>query len=265
MAGATGERRNYKLVVWRQKNSADVGHFQELEAKNVSPNESFLEMLDSVNQELIKTGQEAVSFESDCREGICGSCSCVINGNPHGPDRGTATCQLHMRTFKDGETLVIEPFRSEVMPVVKDLIVDRSALDRIIESGGYISVRTGNAQDANSIPVAKEQADLAFQAAACIGCGACVAACVNGSATLFTAAKVDHLSRFPQGEPEHDRRVLAMVSKMDELGFGHCSNTKACTLACPKEISFESIARLNRSYLKASLKSRDETKGGGGA
>lgn len=257
--------RNYKLKVWRQKSAKDKGHFQEIDAKGISEHQSFLEMLDSINLEMVKKGEDPIVFDHDCREGICGSCDLVINGNPHGPDIATATCQLHMRRFKDGETIVVEPFRAKPFPVIKDLSVNRTALDEIIAAGGYITVRTGAAPDANAIPVRKENADIAFDAAACIGCGACVAACNNASAMLFTAAKISHLYQYPQGKPEHRERVLNMVEKMDELGFGNCSNTGACTLACPKEISLEHIGRLHREYPISALKSRPVDKDAGGA
>lgn len=245
------------LKIWRQANPQAKGYFYEHEAKNVNPDMSFLEMLDVVNIELVKKGEEPIAFDHDCREGICGSCSLTINGSPHGKDRGTATCQLHMRRFEDGETVVIEPFRAKAFPVVKDLSVDRSALDRIIEAGGYISVNTGNARDANSLPVPKSDADQAFAAATCIGCGACVAACKNASASLFTAAKITHLGLLPQGQPERMQRVLNMVAQMDKEGFGACTNTGACSAACPKEISLETIARMNRDLLKASVFRRE--------
>lgn len=252
------------LKIWRQKNAQDAGGFVEHTAKNVSPDMSFLEMIDVVNQELILQGKDAIEFDHDCREGICGMCSMVINGMAHGPQRGTTTCQLHMRKFKDGDSITIEPFRAKAFPVVKDLKVDRSAFDKIIQAGGYISVNTGSAQDANALPVVKENADLAFEAAACIGCGACVAACVNSSAMLFTSAKVSHLARLPQGQPERQSRVLNMVKTMDAMGFGNCSNTGACELACPKQISLENIALMNRDFLKASLKERPKKEISGG-
>lgn len=247
---------NLKLKIWRQEAPDQSGHFMDYEAKGVSPDMSFLEMMDVVNEELIKSGSEPVEFDHDCREGICGSCAMVINGNPHGPERGTATCQLHMRKFKDGDTIVIEPWRAKSFPVIRDLSVDRSAFDRIIQKGGYISVNTGNAQDANNIPIAKESADMAFAAAICIGCGACVAACKNASAALFVSAKLSHLALLPQGQPERLERTRRMVAQMDAEGFGACTNTGACSAACPKEISLEEIARMNRDFLKATLKSR---------
>jgi succinate dehydrogenase / fumarate reductase iron-sulfur subunit len=222
--------------------------------KDVSGDMSFLEMLDVLNEELVEKGDNPVAFDHDCREGICGSCSMVINGRPHGPDTGITTCQLHMRHFKDGETVNVEPFRANAFPVLKDLMVDRGAFDRIIQAGGYISVNTsGNTLDANAIPVPKEDADLAFDAASCIGCGACVAACKNSSAMLFVSAKVSQLSLLPQGKPERTERVLRMVEQMDKEGFGACSNTGACSAECPKGISLDNIARLNREYLRASL------------
>lgn len=236
------------LKVWRQKNNKAKG---QLESYQVEANEhmSFLEMMDVLNEKLIADRKEPVAFDHDCREGICGACSMTINGQPHGPQQGTTTCQLHMRKFKDGDTIIVEPWRSGVFPVVKDLTVDRSAFDRIIQAGGYISVNTGQAPDGNAIPIEKEQASESFDAAACIGCGACVAACPNGSAMLFTAAKVSHLGLLPQGEVEHARRSQRMVDQMDKEGFGMCSNVKACEAECPKEISVEHIARMNRSYL----------------
>lgn len=236
------------LKVWRQKNSKAKG---QLETYQVEANEhmSFLEMMDVLNEQLIAEKKSPISFDHDCREGICGACSMTINGSPHGPQTGTTTCQLHMRKFKDGDTIVVEPWRSSVFPVVKDLTVDRSAFDRIIQSGGYISVNTGQAPDGNAIPIEKELASNAFDAAACIGCGACVAACPNGSAMLFTAAKVSHLNQLPQGEVEKTRRTASMVAQMDKEGFGMCSNVGACEAECPKEISIEHIARMNRDYV----------------
>jgi succinate dehydrogenase / fumarate reductase iron-sulfur subunit len=252
------------LKIWRQKNPQDKGGFIEHTAKNVSPDMSFLEMLDVVNQELILKGDEAIEFDHDCREGICGMCSMVINGSVHGPERSITTCQLHMRKFEDGDKIVIEPFRAKAFPVIKDLKVDRSGLDKIIQAGGYISVNTGGVPDANTLPVPKQNADLAFEAAACIGCGGCVAACINSSAMLFTSAKISHLALLPQGQTEREKRVLNMVKTMDELGFGNCSNTGACELACPKDISLENFARLNREYISAEKKRRPEKKVDGG-
>lgn len=248
---------NLKLKVWRQKNPKTPGHFEEYDAKSISTDCSFLEMLDVVNNQLIKDGKDPIAFDHDCREGICGSCAMVINGNPHGPERGTTTCQLHMRKFSDGETITIEPFRAKAFPVLKDLTSDRSALDKIIAAGGFVSVNTGNAPDANAAPVSKENADLAFLAAACIGCGACVAACANSAAMLFTSAKVSHLGLLPQGQPEQRARVLKMMETMEDAGFGNCSNTGACALACPKDISFENIAKLNCEFSKAAISSRE--------
>src|SRR5690554_5020603 len=239
---------NLHLKVWRQKNKDSKGKFVNYEAKDISPDMSFLEMLDVVNEELIKKGEEAIAFDHDCREGICGSCGLYINGRPHGPQRGAATCQLHMRHYRDGDTIVVEPFRARAFPVIKDLVVDRSALDRIIAAGGYISVDTGGAPDANSIPVPKEDSDEAFDFAACIGCGACVAACPNSSASLFTAAKIAHLVNLPQGKIERKTRVLNMVAQMEKEGFGDCSNHAECEAVCPKGISIASIALMRREY-----------------
>ncbi len=246
-----------KLKVWRQKNADTKG---ELKEYKVEANEhmSFLEMMDVLNEELIANKEEPIAFEHDCREGICGSCNMVINGRPHGPMKATTTCQLHMRHFNDGDTIVIEPWRADGFPIIKDLIVDRSSFDRIIQAGGYISVNTGQAQDANSIPVDNEDAAEAFDAATCIGCGACVAACPNSSAMLFASAKVAHLSKFPQGQVEAESRVINVVNQMDEEGFGRCSNTGACEAECPKEISIENIALLNRQYFKTVLTSEKE-------
>ncbi len=244
---------NLTLYVWRQKNARAEGRFVRYEAKNISPDMSFLEMLDVVNEELITQGEEPIAFDHDCREGICGMCGFMINGVAHGPQRATTVCQLHMRHFNDGDTLYLEPWRAKAFPVIKDLVVDRSAFDRIIAAGGFISVSTGSAPEANSIPVPKENADLAMDAAACIGCGACVAACPNASAMLFTAAKVAHLGLLPQGQPERYQRVVNMVRAMDEAGFGGCTNIGECSAVCPKEISLDFIARLNRDLLKASL------------
>lgn len=242
-----------KLKIWRQGGEFGNGRFEQYEMDNVSEHMSFLEMLDVLNEQLISEKKTPIAFEHDCREGICGTCNMVINGQPHGPMQGTTTCQLHMRFFKDGDTIVIEPFRAKAFPVIKDLVVDRSAFDRIIQAGGYISINTGQAQDANAIPIEKEIASHAFDAAACIGCGACVAACPNASAMLFTSAKVSHLSQLPQGQVESNQRVLAMVKQMDEEGFGMCSNVTACEAECPKEISVENIARMNRQFVKASI------------
>jgi succinate dehydrogenase / fumarate reductase iron-sulfur subunit len=244
------------LHVWRQKSATDKGGFVRYDAKNVNEHMSFLEMLDTVNEELLQKGEEPIAFEHDCREGICGSCGLVINGSPHGPQRGAATCQLHMRTFKDGDEIWIEPWRARAFPVIKDLVVDRSPLDRIVEAAGFISVRTGSVPDANAVLVPKEKADLAMDAAACIGCGACVAACPNASAMLFTAAKVSHLGLLPQGQPERIERVLKMVATMDAQGFGGCTNHQECEAACPKEISIDVIARLNRDLMKATVVAR---------
>jgi len=244
-----------KLKIWRQKNANDKGKMVDYPINNVSPDMSFLEMLDVLNNELIEKGEEPVAFDHDCREGICGSCSLYINGEAHGPDRLITTCQLHMRTFKDGETIVIEPWRAKAFPVIKDLVVDRTAFDRIQHSGGFISVNTsGNTIDANAIPINKEDADESFMAATCIGCGACVASCKNSSAMLFVGAKVSQFALLPQGKVEATNRVLNMVKQMDEEGFGNCTNTGACEVECPKGISLENIARMNREYLAASLK-----------
>jgi succinate dehydrogenase / fumarate reductase, iron-sulfur subunit len=240
------------IKIWRQKSVTAKGFF---ETYNVVANEhmSFLEMLDVLNDQIISQKKEPVSFEHDCREGICGTCSMVINGQPHGPQKATTTCQLHMRQFKDGDTITVEPFRAKAFPIIKDLVVDRSAFDRIIQSGGYISVNTGQAVDGNSIPIEKDLALKAFDAATCIGCGACVAACPNGSAMLFTSAKISHLGLLPQGEIESSRRTQKMVAQMDKEGFGLCSNIGACSAECPKEISLENIARMNRYYFGASF------------
>jgi succinate dehydrogenase / fumarate reductase iron-sulfur subunit len=247
---------NLKLKIWRQKNSNSEGKMVTYNVSDVSPDMSFLEMIDVLNNQLIKKDQDPVAFDHDCREGICGMCSMFINGEAHGPDRLVTTCQLHMRKFRDGETITIEPFRANAFPVIKDLVVDRSSFDRIQQAGGYISVNTsGNTQDANSIPIEKHDADLAFDAATCIGCGACVASCKNASAMLFVSAKVSQYSLLPQGKVEATDRVLNMVNQMDEEGFGNCTNTGACEVECPKGISIENIARMNRELLKASLKS----------
>jgi succinate dehydrogenase / fumarate reductase iron-sulfur subunit len=241
---------NLKLRIWRQKNSEDRGQMVAYDVSQISPDMSFLEMLDTLNEKLTLEGQDPVAFDHDCREGICGSCSLMIDGQAHGPVQ-TTTCQLQMRSFSDGDEIVIEPWRARAFPVIKDLIVDRSALDRIIGAGGYITSPTGAAPDAHATPVPKPDADSAFENATCISCGACVAACPNGSATLFTAAKVAHLNVLPQGQPERETRVLNMVAQMDEEGFGGCTNTGQCTVSCPKEIPFISIANLNREYRRA--------------
>jgi len=242
------------LKIWRQENANAKGRFETYDIDGIEGDMSFLEMLDVLNDSLVREGKEPVEFDHDCREGICGTCSLQINGEPHGPDRKITTCQLHMRRFNDGDTIVIEPFRAKAFPIVKDLIVDRSAFDRIQQAGGYISVNTsGNTIDANSIPVEKEHADMAFDAATCIGCGACVAACKNASAMLFTSAKVSQFSLLPQGEVEASERVMNMVNQMDKEGFGNCTNTGACEIECPKGISLENIARMNREYLSASV------------
>ena len=242
------------LKVWRQKNSNSKGKMETYPISDVSKDSSFLEMMDMLNNNLIEKGKEPVAFDHDCREGICGMCSMYINGQAHGPSRGTTTCQLHMRSFNDGDTIYIEPWRSKSMPVIKDLVVDRSAFDRIQQAGGFVSVNTsGNTQDANAVPIPKENADKAFDAASCIGCAACVATCKNSSAMLFVAAKVSQYSYLPQGQVEAKERVVNMVEQMDKEGFGNCTNTGACEVECPKGISLEYIARMNREYLKASL------------
>lgn len=241
------------LKIWRQKKSDTAGRFVEYTIDDVTDEMSFLEMLDLLNENLVKSGEEAVEFDSDCREGICGMCSLVINGQPHGPDLGTATCQLHMRRFKNNDRITIEPFRARAFPVIKDLVVDRSSLDRIIQSGGYVSTKTGPHPDGNAILIGKDIADQAMDAAACIGCGACVAACPNASASLFTAAKVTQLALLPQGHPERHRRVMSMVGQMEKEGFGGCTNIGECEAACPKEISIETIARMKREFLKATF------------
>ena len=252
------------LKVWRQAGPDVEGGLQEYQATEISPDMSFLEMLDVVNERLIERGEVPIAFDHDCREGICGSCGLMINGVAHGPMKGTATCQLHMRSFKSGDTLVIEPWRARAFPVIKDLVVNRGALDRVIASGGYVSVATGGAKDADTIPVPKVDADAAMDAAACIGCGACVAACPNGSASLFTASKISHLGLLPQGQPERYRRALKMVAQMDIENFGGCSFFGECQEACPKEISIDFISRMNRDFLVASVKSREESARGGG-
>jgi succinate dehydrogenase / fumarate reductase iron-sulfur subunit len=252
---------NLTLHVWRQKSREAAGGFVTYEARDISPDMSFLEMLDVVNEGLIGRGEEPIAFDHDCREGICGTCGLMINGYAHGPRRGTTVCQLHMRSFRDGETLVIEPWRAAPFPVVKDLVVERDAFDRIVAAGGFISVPAGSAPDGNAIPVSKPVADRAMDAAACIGCGACVAACPNASAMLYTAAKVSHLGLLPQGQPERWERAKKMVAQMDVEGFGTCTNHYECEAACPKEISVEFIARMNRDYIQAVLKDRGPAAG----
>jgi succinate dehydrogenase / fumarate reductase iron-sulfur subunit len=246
---------NLTLYVWRQKDARDKGHMERYEATDISSHMSFLEMLDVVNEDLIRKGREPIAFDHDCREGICGTCSLMINGVAHGPEAGTTACQLHMRHFKDGDTIYIEPWRARAFPVLKDLIVDRTAFDRVIQAGGYVSVGTGGTPDANAIPIAKPTADRAMDAAACIGCGACVAACKNASAMLFVAAKVSHLADLPQGKVEATERVSKMVAQMDLEGFGNCTNYYECEAACPKEISVKFIAKMNRELMKSRVRS----------
>lgn len=247
---------NINLKIWRQAQKDAKGHMEDYRLEGVSPDMSFLEMLDLLNDRLIKEGKDPVSFDHDCREGICGACGMMINGQAHGPLNRTTACQLHMREFKNGDTIVIEPWRATAFPVLKDLMVDRSAFDEVISSGGYVSVNTGNAQDANNLPVSKENADLSFDAAACIGCGACVAACPNASAMLFVSAKLSQLALLPQGEPENNLRTEKMVKKMDELGFGNCTNAAECEASCPKGISISNIARMNRQFLKSAINNK---------
>jgi len=256
---------NITLHVWRQKNAQDPGGFVQYAAQDISTEMSFLEMLDVVNEGLIRKGEEPITFDHDCREGICGQCGMVINGRPHGPRERTTTCQLHMRSFQDGDAITIEPFRAKAFPVIKDLMVDRGAFDRIIAAGGFISAPTGCAPDGNAIPVPKEKADLAMDAAACIGCAACVAACPNASAMLFMSAKISQLALLPQGQPERYTRVRDMIAQMDAEEFGTCTNHGECEAACPKAIKLETIARMNRDFIKASLTYRPDTGGGGGA
>src|SRR3989338_8711838 len=244
---------NLTLKVWRQKDRQSQGQFEIYEARGIDMDMSFLEMLDVVNEQLTKDGKDPIAFDHDCREGICGTCGAVVNGQAHGPLRGTTLCQLHMRHFKEGQTITIEPWRSKAFPVIKDLCVNRSAFDRVIQAGGYVSVKTGSAPEANAIPIAKNNAELAMDAAACIGCGACVAACPNASAMLFVGAKVSHLTLLPQGQPEKQARVRAMVAQMDKEGFGNCSNHYQCEAACPKKISVSHIARMNKEFLHAEL------------
>jgi len=254
---------NLTLHVWRQKNARSEGRFVTYQAKEISPDMSFLEMLDIVNEGLIGKGEDPIAFDHDCREGICGMCGVVVNGAPHGPRQATTACQLHMRSFRDGDEVVLEPWRAKAFPVLKDLIVDRGAFDRIIAAGGFVSVATGSAPDGNAIPIPKPAADLSMDAAACIGCGACVAACPNASAMLFVAAKGSHLGYLPQGQPERSSRALKMVEQMDKEGFGTCTNHGECSKSCPKEIRQEFIARLNRDFLRASIVYRPESAGGG--
>ncbi|MGE0086552.1 MAG: succinate dehydrogenase/fumarate reductase iron-sulfur subunit [Desulfococcaceae bacterium] len=249
----TAKNINLTLKVWRQNGAADKGRFETYEAKDISTDMSFLEMLDVVNEKLTVEGKEPIAFDSDCREGICGQCGCVVEGRPHGHEKGTTLCQLHMRHFDSGDTIAIEPFRAKAFKVLKDLMIDRSALDKIIQAGGFISVNTGGAPDANSISIPQDVAEKAMDAAACIGCGACVAACPNASAMLFTSAKISQLALLPQGKPEAAKRALNMVRAMDALGFGNCTNERECEAECPKEISIVNIARMNREFLKASF------------
>ncbi|MEK2689447.1 succinate dehydrogenase/fumarate reductase iron-sulfur subunit [Bdellovibrio sp. GT3] len=259
----SGKNINLTLKVWRQKGPKDSGSFVEYPAKNVSEHASFLEMLDAVNEEIVAKGEEPIAFDHDCREGICGTCGFVIDGEAHGKLKATTVCQLHMRNYEDGDTLTIEPFRANSFPVIKDLMVDRSAFDRIISSGGYISQNTGNPQDANAILIPKADSDEAMSSATCIGCGACVAACKNASAALFTSAKISHMALLPQGAVEKDERALRMVAAMDSEGFGACTTTGACEAACPKEIQLTNISRMNRQYLGAVLTQRPKHKDGG--
>jgi succinate dehydrogenase / fumarate reductase iron-sulfur subunit len=255
---------NLTLKIWRQKNATSKGRFVTYKVSDVSANSSFLEMMDVLNESLVLKGEDPVAFDHDCREGICGACSMYINGRPHGPDKAVTTCQLHMRKFRDGETIVIEPWRARPFPVMKDLIVDRTAFDKIMQAGGYISVNTGGIPDANAIPIPKVNADLSMDAASCIGCGACVAACKNASAMLFVAAKVSQFALLPQGRIEAAERVQAMVAEMDKLGFGNCTNTGACEAECPKEISISNIARMNREFLSAKIGAPKVKEGSGG-
>ncbi len=256
MAGSSTRTLQLTLRVWRQPRAGAPGRLETYPVPDASPDMSFLELLDVLNERLIAAGEDPIALDHDCREGICGMCSMVINGRPHGPEQGTTACQLHCRSFRDGETITVEPWRAAAFPVLRDLVVDRGALDRIIQAGGFVGVATGSAPDANAIPVAKEAADRAMDAAQCIGCGACVAACPNASAMLFTAAKATHLALLPQGQPERYRRALAMVQQMDIEGFGGCTNFGECQAACPKEIGVETIAQLNRDFLRATLAAR---------
>jgi succinate dehydrogenase / fumarate reductase iron-sulfur subunit len=261
---SSGKKMKLSLVVWRQSSPADPGRFETYAANDVSPDMSFLEMLDFVNEDLIKAGKAPIEFDSDCREGICGSCGCMINGQAHGPELATATCQLHMRSFGDGDTIVIEPWRARAFPVIKDLVVDRGSFDRIISAGGYTGAKTGGHVDANAILIGKDIADAAMDAAACIGCGACVAACPNASSSLFTAAKISQMALLPQGHPQRVERVTRMVDQMDKEGFGNCTNIGECRSACPKDISIDTIARMKREYA-AALTAPPRRTGGDGA
>jgi succinate dehydrogenase / fumarate reductase, iron-sulfur subunit len=254
----SGKTINLTLKVWRQSKAGAAGHLENYQAKDIPTDASFLEMLDIINEQLALDEKDPIAFDHDCREGICGMCGAVVNGRPHGPERETTLCQLHMRHFKDGDTIVIEPYRARAFPLIKDLVVDRRALDQIIMAGGFISVNTGQAPEANSLPVSKENADLAMDAAACIGCGACVAACPNAAAMLFVSAKISQFALLPQGRPEAAKRALAMVAQMDAQGFGNCTNHRECEMECPKGISISNIARLNREYLKAALGSKEK-------
>lgn len=255
---------NLKITVWRQKDPQSKGQFVTYDATNVSPDASFLEMLDQVNEALVKKGDEPIVFDHDCREGICGSCGFMINGNAHGPEKSTTVCQLHMRHFEDGQNLTLEPWRAKAFPVIKDLMVDRSAFDRIIRAGGYITANTGSAPDANAVPIPKPDADEAFMSATCIGCGACVASCKNASAALFTSAKISHMALLPQGKVEREERALSMVAQMDVEGFGACTSTGVCSASCPKDISLTNIARMNREFLKATASKKEIHAGGDG-
>lgn len=263
MGSGNSQLIDLKLKVWRQASADKEGKFVEYDAKGVSTDSSFLEMLDQVNEKLVLSGEEPIAFDHDCREGICGSCGFMINGNAHGPQKGTTVCQLHMRVFKNGETLVVEPWRAKAFPMIKDLMVNRSAFDRIVNAGGYISVDTGNAQDANSIPVPKPDADEAFMSATCIGCGACVASCKNASALLFTSAKVSHFALLPQGQVERHERVAKMSAQMEAEGFGACTSTGSCSASCPKEISLSNIARMNSELLLSTLNRKESNSGDG--
>jgi succinate dehydrogenase / fumarate reductase iron-sulfur subunit len=260
----SGKNLNLTLKIWRQNGPQDRGSWEIFQAQEISTEASFLEMLDIVNEQLALAGKEPVAFDHDCREGICGMCGCAVNGRAHGPDKETTLCQLHMRRFKDGDTLVIEPYRARAFPVIKDLVVDRSAFDAVIQAGGFVSAHTGQAPEANSLPVPRNDAEGAMDAAACIGCGACVAACPNAAAMLFVSAKVSHLALLPQGRPEAARRALSLVARMDAAGFGNCTNHKECEVECPKGITIGNIARLNREFLKAALASREEVPVPGG-